>query len=138
MIAVIDTSALIRLFIPDGPIPQGLEKFFMGVESGVNTAVAPELMLAEAASVLLKKARTGELSEEEGQQMLKDIHGMPVRLFGHKDIIFDAYEIGRQHNLTVYDALFLALAVRHSAQLFSADEKMMQAVNALGLPTGSQ
>jgi hypothetical protein len=30
MIAVVDTSAVLRLFIPDGPIPDGLEAFFRG------------------------------------------------------------------------------------------------------------
>ena len=34
MIGIIDTSALIRLFIPDGPIPDGLEKFFNNADSG--------------------------------------------------------------------------------------------------------
>ncbi|MBW2220154.1 MAG: hypothetical protein JRF40_11780 [Deltaproteobacteria bacterium] len=55
MIGVIDTSALIRLFIPDGPIPEGFEKFFRGVERGNNRAIAPELLLVESANVLDRK-----------------------------------------------------------------------------------
>jgi len=35
MIAVVDTSAVLRLFIPDGPVPNGLEAFFRGVEAGI-------------------------------------------------------------------------------------------------------
>lgn len=136
MIAVIDTSALIRLFIPDGLVPQGQEKFFIGVESGLNTAIAPELILAETANVLLKKERAGELSKEEGQQLLKDINDLPVRLFSHQEILVEAYEIGAKYGLTGYDALFLALAVRHSAAVFTADKKMMDAVKLLGLPMG--
>lgn len=57
MIAVIDASALMRLFIPDGPVPRGLEAFFQGVESERNMAIAPELLMAEAASVIHKKGR---------------------------------------------------------------------------------
>jgi len=84
MIAVIDTSALIRLFIPDGPVTQGLEAFSHGVEQGRNTAIAPELILIESANVLNKKRRLGELSNQEGQQILSDVMAMPVRLFPHR------------------------------------------------------
>ena len=59
MIAVIDTSAFLRLFIPDGPLPVGVEEFFQGVELGANIALAPELMLVEAANVLNKKRLQG-------------------------------------------------------------------------------
>ena len=52
MIGVIDTSALIRLFIPDGPVPVGLEEFFRGVERGTNIAIAPELLVVESANVI--------------------------------------------------------------------------------------
>ncbi len=55
MIGVVDTSALIRLFIPDGPIPEGFEKFLSGVERGNNMAIAPELLLVESANVLDRK-----------------------------------------------------------------------------------
>ena len=55
MIGVIDTSGLIRLFIPDGPIPEGMEDFFKEVERGNHTAIAPELLLVESANVLDKK-----------------------------------------------------------------------------------
>ena len=47
MIGVIDTSALIRLYIPDGAIPRGFEEFLRGVERGNNMAIAPELHLVE-------------------------------------------------------------------------------------------
>ena len=53
MIGVVDTSALIRLFVPDGPVVEGLEAFMTGVERGLNSALAPELLLAEAANVVL-------------------------------------------------------------------------------------
>lgn len=61
MIGIIDTSALLRLFMPDGPIPKGLERFFFGVEQGSNVALAPELLTAEAANVLNKKLKAGLL-----------------------------------------------------------------------------
>ncbi len=81
MIGVVDTSALIRLFVPDGPLPNDFEGFLRGVERGLNTAIAPELLLAEAANVINKKQISKELSESESDQLFSDILSLPIRLF---------------------------------------------------------
>ena len=81
MIGVVDTSALIRLYIPDGPLPDGFDDFLRGVERGLNTAIAPELLLAESANVLNKKRKTKELTAAEGDQLLTGIIELPIRLF---------------------------------------------------------
>ena len=133
MIGVVDTSALIRLFIPDGPMVAGLEPFIAGVERGLNTAVAPELLMAEAANVILKKMRLGELNAEEAKLLTDDVISMPIKLFAHKPLIQRSMELANIHNLTVYDALFLSLAVQHSAVLFSADEKLLAVAAQLSL-----
>ena len=133
MIAVIDTSAMMRLFIPDGPVPQGLEVFFQGVESGRNMALAPELLMAEAASVIHKKRRLGLLSDTEGALLLADVLRMPIRLFSHPPLLPMAFELAGQYSLTVYDSLYLALAAQKGADIFSADANMAKAALSMGM-----
>ncbi|MGD8292244.1 MAG: type II toxin-antitoxin system VapC family toxin [Desulfobacterales bacterium] len=84
MIGVVDTSAIIRLYIPDGPLPDGFEAFLRGVERGLNMAIAPEFLLAESANVLNKKRKTNELTAAEADQLLTDIIELPLRLFPHR------------------------------------------------------
>lgn len=124
MIGVIDASALIRLFIPDGPLPHGIDVFFQGVEQGRNTAIAPELLIAESANVINNKRKIGDLSEDESDHLLSDILSMPIRYYPHHPIIKSAYDFAKQYDLTVYDALYLALSVDHGAVLFTADQKL--------------
>ncbi len=133
MIAVIDTSALLRLFVPDGPVPDGLEEFFYGVEKGNNVALAPELLLAEAGNVLNKKAKAGLLTGEEHLDLLSDILNMPVRYVRHRDLMHRSLELAAKHGLTVYDSLFLALALEKGGILFSADDKLLYAARKLSL-----
>jgi predicted nucleic acid-binding protein len=121
------------MFVPDGPLVEGLPEFFHGVERGLNTAIAPELLMAEAANVILKKSQNGELNPDEARQLMSDILTMPIRLFRHSPLILRSMELASQHNLTVYDGLFVALAVQHSAILFSADERMLKTITTLGL-----
>jgi predicted nucleic acid-binding protein len=126
MIGVVDTSALIRLFIPDGPLPDGFENFLRGVERGLNTAIAPELLMAESANVLNKKRKTDELTATESDRLLTSIIELPVRLFPHRPLIPRAFVLEIDRNLSVYDTLYLALAEEHGAVVFSADLKLQK------------
>lgn len=133
MIAVVDTSAFLRLFIPDGAIPSGLEDFFRGVERGQNTAIAPELMLAEAGNTANKKRHQGVLSREEAIELVQLMRRMPVHYVPHGDLIEPALELAETHALTVYDALYLVLARQKSAHLFTADDRLARVAKTLGL-----
>ena len=133
MIGVVDTSALIRLFVPDGSLPDGFDEFLRGVERGINTAIAPELLLAEAANVINKKRKSEEFDENESDRLLSDILSVPIRLFPHQPVILRAFEMAREHNLTVYDTLYLALAEDHGAVIFSADRKLLKTAAQLRL-----
>ena len=133
MIGVVDTSALIRLFVPDGQLPNNFEEFLRGVERDLNMAIAPELLLAEAASVLNKKQKLGELTEGESNQLLSDVLSLPIRLFSHRPLLPRAFTLARKYGLTVYDTLYLALAEEHSAVIFSADRKLLKTATRLRL-----
>ncbi len=133
MIGVVDTSALIRLFVPDGQLPNNFEDFLRGVERDLNTVIAPELLLAEAASVLNKKQKLGELTESESDQLLSDVLSLPIRLFSHRPLLPRAFILARKYGLTVYDTLYLALAEEHGAVIFSADRKLLKAAIRLRL-----
>ncbi len=133
MIGVVDASALIRLFVPDGPLPDGFEEFLRGVERGLNTAIAPELLLAEAANVIKKIRKSGEIDDSESDRLLDDLLLVPVRLLSHRPVILRAFDLARKFTLSVYDALYLALAENHGAVIFSADRKLLKAAIQLKL-----
>ena len=124
---------MIRLFVPDGPLPVGFDEFLRGVERGLNTAIAPELLLAEVANVINKKRKSKELSENESIRLLTDILAVPIRHFPHQPLIMRTFELAREYNLTAYDTLFLALAENHGAVIFSADQKLLTAAARLRL-----
>lgn len=133
MIGVVDTSALIRLFVPDGPLPDNFVDFMRSVERGVNRAIAPELLVAEAANVLNKKRKSRELTGSESVKLLSDLVAVPIRLFPHRPILARAFEMAQKNNLTVYDALYLALAEEHGAVIFSADDQLISVADRLRL-----
>jgi predicted nucleic acid-binding protein len=80
MIWVIDTSALIRLFVPDGPVHPEAEAAFNRASTGADILIAPQLLLAETANVLLRKCRRGEMSSSELRELLQAVESLPIRL----------------------------------------------------------
>lgn len=133
MIFTIDTSALVRLYIPDGPVPEGLEIAMQNSERGNDSMIAPELILAECGQVLHKKRAQKILTNEELNILLSSVLDLPIRLFAHNDLLRPACDLAAEFGLTVYDGLFLALAKHHSAPLFTADDGLRRAADQLNL-----
>lgn len=130
-IAVIDTSALIRLYIPDGPIPDHLESYIDSAWQGEAVLMVPEIAIAEAAQVLLKKQKAGYLSENDADDILTAILELPMEVFGHGALISEAVSIARMYDLTVYDALFFSLAKKKKGKLITADGRLKAAFEKL-------
>ena len=123
-IVVVDTSALIRLYVPDGPIPDKLEEHIASALSAETTLLIPELALAEFAQVLWKKEQAGYLTPQEVDEIMSAFLDLPLEVFGHYDILVEALSLARRYSLPVYDALFLALAENKKAELVTADQRL--------------
>ena len=121
---VLDTSALVRLYVPDGPLPKGLERCIEAGWRGDLVLLCPELVLAEVGQVLLKKEQAGLLDKPTSSEILDGVLGLPIDYRGHLPYIGSALEVARATGTTVYDALFVAVAERHGAELVTADERL--------------
>ena len=125
---VFDTSALLRLYVADGPLVPGAEEALDAAWRGDAVLHVPELLFAEVAQVLLKKQRAALLSNEEAQAILTEVLRLPLQVTGHRVLVVQAVALAEARKLTVYDALFLALAQQHAAELLTADELLGRAI----------
>ena len=133
-----DTSALIRLLIPDGPVLAEAEIALQAASSGEKAVLAPGLLLVEASSVLLRKERRGELSAAEVDELLTCIIALPIRLVDRPDLVAPAVLLARTYHLSAYDALYLALAEYHQARLLTCDRELAKVASRLGIGTDEQ
>lgn len=133
MIWVIDTSALVRLFVPDGPVHPKAEAAFNRATTGADVLMAPQLLLSETANVLLRKRRRGELSSSELRDLLQAVESLPIRYFEHEPLLLAACVIAEARGLSAYDALYLALAERHGARVLTSDAQLDKAARDMGL-----
>ncbi|RMF84217.1 MAG: PIN domain-containing protein, partial [Nitrospirae bacterium] len=127
IVAVADTSALIRLYIPDGPVVEGVEAAVDAAWRGEGLLLCPELALAEMTQVVWKKEIAGHLSSGEADELFEAFLELPLHPVRHGDLLAPARTVARRHGLSIYDGLFLALAIRHRCPLLTADQTLAQA-----------
>jgi len=132
---VLDTSALMRLFIPDGPIPDGLDQLILEAEKDEVELLAPSLIIIESAQVLLKKWNQKKLTKDETESLFGDIRSLPIRLFEPAEFIEPALSIAIDQNINVYDALFVSIAQFYSAMLVTVDDKLKKTAIKMRLNT---
>ena len=130
---VLDASAWIRLFVPDGPIPVGLEEAVGRAERGEAILAAPDLVLVEIAHVLHKKRSAVGLAAADFVRLWKDVLRLPVDIVPVRDDLDSALELAVQLNLTVHDACYAALARRLGGRLITADDRLARAARRAGL-----
>jgi len=130
---VMDASAWLRLFLHDGPDVPGLEQAAQEVEKGAASFAAPELILVEAGHALVRKVRRKQIRDAEWRGLWQDMRRVPLDLLSIDERMDDALKLAVRHNLSVYDALYLAVAVHLGAALFTADDVLSAAARTAGV-----
>ena len=85
--------------------------------------IAPDWLLAEAASAMWRKVKKSELLVLHAERNLNALPAFFERLHPSRELIADAFHWSFQLRHPVYDCLYLALALFEECRLVTADEK---------------
>ena len=98
-----------------------------------ETAMVPSLFWHELRNVLLSAERRGRITEQHARASIARVRRLAIRCPGDTD---DNYVMGlaRGHQLTAYDASYLALAIAEQCPLASLDRQLNDAARAEGVP----
>ena len=123
---VVDASVVVKWFLPEVHTDAARRLLTLPHEY-----LAPDLLFAETANTIWKKIRRGELTPKHGRQLVDDIGRIAVETVPCRVLAVDAHELANATGRTVYDSLYLALAIRLKARMLTADERLAAAVTAL-------
>jgi len=94
---------------------------------------APDLVVAELANAIWKRRRRNEIDDAEAGELLDDFRILPLRITSSNELIESAFELALKTDRTVYDCLYLALAVETGSIMVSADKRLVNALAATPL-----
>ena len=96
--------------------------------------LAPDLLTAELGNVMWKKVRRGLMTVYEARTAVADFVTMaPVSLHPSTPLLAPALDIAVQYRRTVYDSLYLALAIAAGCRLVTADERLVNSLQGTPL-----
>src|SRR4051812_27491657 len=76
----------------------------------------PMFFDVEVANILWKKVRRGELTRSEAVVVLAQLPLLPVTRHAEGPILQAAFDLAHQYDRTVYDSIYLSLAIQIGAQ----------------------
>ena len=100
--------------------------------TGDALLLVPDLCLLECASVLLKQVQRELLGVDECRALLVDVLQLPLRPTSSSELAAEALDQALVLSLSVYDASYLALALKHGARLITADKQLAKVAASLG------
>lgn len=100
---------------------------------GTDAAVVPAIWPLEVANVLLVAERRGRLSEAQSSRFESLLAQLPIDIDDHPADIAVLTALGRRHELSSYDASYLALAQRLGAGLATLDRPLASAAARAGV-----
>ena len=125
---VIDTSALAKYVITE-EYSDLVRQIVSLHEASEIQLTAPDFLLVECANVLWKNAlRTGDPIEDV-IAALNNLRGTNIRLVPQEDLLEEALRIALNMEITVYDALYCALAQRENAEIITEDRRLRSALD---------
>lgn len=92
--------------------------------------LVPDLFWTELANFLRKAVRRATISESEAQSALKDMRERDLPTVPSGALIEEALSIALQFDCSVYDSIYVALAISAHAELVTADERLANALAA--------
>jgi len=126
-----DASVAVKLYLAE-PLAAEAHALFSCLADPASVFHVPDLFFIEVANILWKQVKRGNASLAQVASHIAALTSLPFQTTSTMDLAADALTIAVNHNVTAYDACYVALAARLAVQHITADDQL---VNKLaGLP----
>lgn len=93
---------------------------------GELSLIAPDLLLMEFASLISKRTRRKQMSPAEGYQAFRLMEEAELRLFETRPLLERALDLAINHQMSLWDCVYLPLAAEHDCPLVTADRRLFR------------
>jgi predicted nucleic acid-binding protein len=99
-------------------------------ERGRLDLIVPGVFWAEIGNIFWKASRLGRWTQEAAVTATGAILERRFPTAADSDVVDDAMSVALAANQTVYDSLYITVALRYGAEMITADERLANAVAA--------
>ncbi|MCC6492438.1 MAG: type II toxin-antitoxin system VapC family toxin [Pirellulales bacterium] len=92
--------------------------------------LVPDLIWSEMGNIVWKRVRQGEVQPDEAARLIADFARMPLEVAPTQDLLPAAVELAIATDRTVYDCMYLALAIDRKCPVITADERFAHVLAA--------
>ncbi len=117
---VVDSSVLIAGLVDSGPDGNWAERILLE-----GPLIAPHLAIVESLNILRRLELAGELTSLEASSAQKDVKDLEIELMSVRPFEDRIWQL--RHNLTCYDAWYVAVAEAFNLPLATLDVRISKA-----------
>ena len=120
---VVDASVIAAAFFPEARSPAARAILASG-----GGLYAPDLVYPEVANVIWKRRGRGEIDDADAAELLADVLALRLSITPSEQLLGAALALALRTGRTVYDCLYLALAVETKTVMISDDRRLVNAL----------
>ena len=129
---VVDASVALKWCLPaqdEGFVIQA-EELLASYCVGEEVLLVPDLFWLELANALWKAVWKQKIDSATAEISFRRVSNLNIPTISSVDLVPRALELAIAHRRTVYDSVYVALALRVKANLITADERLANALAA--------
>jgi len=120
---VVDANVVAKWFVPEPLSDEAVRRL-----DDEHELASPDLLWPEVGNVVWKKSRAGQITPREASRIVAALDICPLTSFPSRLVLGGALEIAFGTGRSVYDSVYLALAVALECPLATADERLANAL----------
>lgn len=129
---VLDASVAVKWFLSpqDEPLSAAALALYKEYLHRKVRFIVPGIFWAEVGSAFWKAIRLGRFQKASAQEAITSLAKCDLPTFSIAALLERAFHIATVFDRSVYDSLYVALAVQSGAELITADERLANALAA--------
>ncbi len=125
---VVDASVAVKWFLDED-----FSDTAINILTGDHDLLAPDFIHVEVGNVIWKHSLKGRVTSQNALEIMSRLRGHGFNTFSAEPRCGAAIELALTYNRSVYDCLYLALAIERDAVMVTADERLVNALTGTPL-----